>query len=117
MALTPEDLDRRVTALEKAAETEKNIVRAVSEIVADSEKRMRAAMSDSEKGMRADMSELRADMSELRADMSELRAETKVEIGRLGDRISATERRFTDLLNERFDAVMTAIDRLQNPPA
>ena len=61
-----------MTALEKAAETEKNIVRAVAEVVAESEKR-------------------------------------------LADRASATERRFTDLLNERFDAVMAALDRLKNP--
>jgi hypothetical protein len=35
---------------------------------------------------------------------------------RIGDRIGATERRFVDLLNERFDAVMVALDRFQNPP-
>ena len=35
---------------------------------------------------------------------------------RLSDRIGATERRFVDLLNERFDAVMVALDRFQNPP-
>lgn len=45
MALTPESLDRRVTALEKAAETEKSIIRAVSEIVAGSETRLRAEMN------------------------------------------------------------------------
>jgi hypothetical protein len=73
MDLTLENLDRRVTALEKAAETEKNIVRAVSEIVSESEERTR-------------------------------------------DRISAVERRFVELLNERFDAVMVAIDRRYNPP-
>ncbi len=87
MALTLEGLDRRVTALEKAAETEKNIVRAVSEIVSESEKRVRAQMSD-----------------------------MKADIGRLADRIGATERRSTDLLNERFDAILVAIDRLHNPP-
>jgi len=94
MALTLEDLDRRVTALEKAAETEKNIVRAVSEIVSESGRRVRAQMSD----MKADMSGMKADMKGL------------------ADRISATEQRFTDLLNERFDAVMAAIDRLHKPP-
>jgi hypothetical protein len=87
MALTLEGLDRRVTALEKAAETEKYIVRSVSEIVSESEKRVRAQMSD-----------------------------MKTDIGRLADRIGATERRFTDLLNERLDAVLVAIDRLHNPP-
>ena len=87
MATTLEDLDRRVTALEKAAEAEKNIVRAVSEIVAGSEQRLRAEMAD------------------LRAD-----------VGRLADRQSAAEHRFTDLLNERFDAVMVVLDKLANPP-
>jgi hypothetical protein len=35
---------------------------------------------------------------------------------RLTDRIGTTERRFTDLMNERFDAVMVAVDRFANPP-
>ena len=35
---------------------------------------------------------------------------------RLTDRIGTTERRFTDLLNERFDAVIVALDRFANPP-
>ena len=43
MALTLEDLDRRVTALEKGAEREKTIERAVAEIVSESEQRVRAA--------------------------------------------------------------------------
>ena len=42
MALTLEDLDRRVTALEKGAEREKAIERAVAEIVSESEQRVRA---------------------------------------------------------------------------
>jgi uncharacterized coiled-coil protein SlyX len=44
MALTLEDLDRRVTALERGAERERTIVRAVAEIVSESEQRMRAEM-------------------------------------------------------------------------
>ncbi len=131
MAVTVEDLDRRVTALERAAETEKNIVRAVSEVVAESERRMRAEMSGLEKGLRAEMSGLRAEMSGLekglRAEMSGLRAEMsglekglraemKAEAQRLTDRISASERRMIDTLNDRFDAVMVAIDRRHNPP-
>jgi chromosome segregation ATPase len=35
---------------------------------------------------------------------------------RLNNRMSATETRFVDLLNERFDAVMVALDRFTNPP-
>jgi hypothetical protein len=73
MPLTLEDLDRRVTALEKVADREKSVERAVSEIVCESEQR-------------------------------------------LDDRIGAAEQRFTDLLNERFDQVMAALDKLHNPP-
>lgn len=68
MALTLEDLDRRVTALEKA-ESEKNIVRAVT------------------------------------GDCCR--------IGRFAERVSASERRMVDVLNERFDQVMVALDRLK----
>jgi predicted component of type VI protein secretion system len=86
MALTLEDLDRRVTALEKGAEREKTIERAVAEIVSESEQRVRA-------------------------EMSELRAEMKVETERLAERVSSSERRMVDILNDRFDQVMAALDR------
>ena len=98
MALTLEDLDRRVTALEKGAEREKTIERAVAEIVSESEQRLETRIKESELRMGARITEI-----ELRID-------------RLDDRIGATERRFVDLLNERFDAVMVALDRLQSPP-
>jgi predicted nucleic acid-binding Zn-ribbon protein len=93
MALTLEDLDRRVTALEKAAEREKAIERAVAEIVSESEQRVRAEMSD------------------LRADVSGLRAEMKAESQRLTERVSHSERRMVDILNDRFDQLMAALDR------
>jgi hypothetical protein len=95
MALTLEDLDRRVAALEKAAGSEKNVVRAVAEMVDESEKRVRA------------------EMSELRAEMSGLRVEMKAETHRLTDVVSAAERRMVDTLNDRFDKVMVALDRLK----
>jgi hypothetical protein len=63
------DLDRRVTALERAAKRDQSVERATAEIVAASEKR-------------------------------------------LTDKVSASERRMVDILNERFDAVMAALDRL-----
>ncbi len=85
---TLEDLDRRVTALEKAAETEKNIVRAVAQIVAESEKRVRA---------------------DLKVDTQRLET-------RIVEEVSASEQRMVDLLNDRFDAVMAALDRRHNPP-
>jgi len=82
---TLEDLDRRVSVLEKAAEREKTIERAVAEIVDESEKRV---------------------MGEVKADEARLTAVA-----------NATEKRITDLLNEKFDAVMVALDRKHNPPS
>ncbi|HEY1244461.1 MAG TPA: hypothetical protein VGF29_06465 [Hyphomicrobiaceae bacterium] len=90
MALTLEDLDRRVTALEKGAERGKTIERAVAEIVSESEQRVRA-------------------------DMSGLRAEMKAESQRLTERVSRSERRMVDILNDRFDQLMTALDRPNKP--
>jgi hypothetical protein len=98
MALTLEDLDRRVTALEKGAEREKTIERAVAGIVSESEQRLETRIKESELRMGARITKI-----ELRIDS-------------LDDRIGATERRFVDLLNARFDAVMVALDRLQSPP-
>jgi hypothetical protein len=108
MALTLEDLDRRVTALEKGAERESTVERAVAEIVSESEQRVRAEMSK----LRADMSDFRTDMS---ADMSELRTEMKAESERLTERVSRSERRMVDILNDRFDQVMAALDRPNKP--
>jgi predicted component of type VI protein secretion system len=90
MALTLEDLDRRVTALEKGAEREKAIERAVAEIVSESEQRVRR-------------------------EMPLLRTEMKAESQRLTERASASERRMVDILNDRFDQVMAALDRPSKP--
>jgi predicted nucleic acid-binding Zn-ribbon protein len=97
MAPTLEDLDRRVTALEEGAERENTIERAVAEIVSESEQRVRAEMSN------------------LRADMSDLRAEMKAESQHLTERVSHSERRMVDILNDRFDQVMAALDRPNRP--
>jgi hypothetical protein len=83
MALTLEDLDRRVTVLEQGAEREKAIVRAVAEIISESEQRVRA------------------EMSELGESLTE--------------RVSRSERRMVDILNDRFDQVMAALDRPNKP--
>jgi hypothetical protein len=98
MALTLEDLDRRVTVLEKGVEREKTIERAVAEIVSESEQR------------------LRADMSRLREDTFGEMAKLRTDMLALTERVSDSERRFVDLLNDRFDQVMVAFDRSQNPP-
>jgi hypothetical protein len=55
----------------------------------------------------------------LRGEMTDLKAETaqlRTEIARVDHRVGASERRVIDILNERFDAVMVALDRLANPP-
>jgi hypothetical protein len=69
---TLEDLERRIIVLERAAERDQSVERAVAEIVAESEKR-------------------------------------------LTDKVTASERRMVDILNERFDAVMAALDRKNDP--
>jgi hypothetical protein len=109
MAVTLEDLDRRVTVLEKGAEREKNIERAVAEIVSESEQRIRAEMSK----LRGEMSESRDDIF---GEMSRLRTELRAEMHALTESVSDSERRFVDLLNDRFDQVMVALDRSRNPP-
>lgn len=81
-----EDLDRRVTALERAAERDRSVERAAAEIVAASERRLTDKI----------------DRLTDHIDAAEQRT-TK--------RIEAAERRMVDILNERFDAVMVAIDR------
>jgi hypothetical protein len=78
---TLEDLERRVIALERAAERDRSVERAVAEIVVESERRMTDRLNAVEQ--------------------------------RLTVRVEASERRMVDILNERFDAVMTAIDRLR----
>jgi hypothetical protein len=68
MTTTLEDLERRVIALERAAERDRSVERAAAEIVAESERRLIA-------------------------------------------KVAASEQRIVDILNERFDAVMVALDR------
>jgi hypothetical protein len=97
---TLEELDRRVTALEKAAQREQTLERAVAEIVSESERRLLAEVSTLR-------TELRVEMK-----ITEQRLETRV-----SEEVRASERRMVDLLNDRFDAVMTALDRRHNPPA
>jgi hypothetical protein len=103
MALTLESVDRRVTALEQGAEREQSLERAVAEIVSESERRVQSEIA----GLRHEMSTLR----------TELRVEIKVETQRLTEEISAAKRDMIDLLNDRFDQVMTAFDRPKNSPA
>jgi hypothetical protein len=121
MALTLEDLDRRVTALElaestrnMAARSENAIVRleqkvdafprALAEMIAESERRMgeriEARIAESEDRLREAVGRS--------VHASEQRMRTEIV-----DRIGASERRMIDVLNDRFDAVMAALDRPQ----
>ena len=114
MAVTLKDLDRRVTALEVAqsasganaiARIEQKVDalhRVTAETITESEQRLEAKIVASEQRMGARITEVELRLGE--------------RIDRLDDRIGATETRFVDLLNERLDAVMVALDRLQNPP-
>jgi hypothetical protein len=90
-----EDLDRRVTALERAAERDRSVERAVAEIVAESERRTMG------------------EMGEMKREMKRLTEHVAAAEQRMAKRAEAAERRMVDILNERFDAVMTAIDRLR----
>jgi hypothetical protein len=102
MALTLEDHERRIAALELA----------------------QSATGDAFTRLDRKVDRLTARVDALHHVTAELIAESDQAnaklIGeseqRLTDRIGATERRFTDLLNERFDAVMVALDRPTNPP-
>jgi hypothetical protein len=96
MAATLEDHERRIAALEltQSAKSE-NAIKRIEEKV-DALHHVAAEMiAESEQRIRAEM-----------------RGETR----RLDDRISASERRIVDTLNDRFDAVMAAFDRIASPP-
>jgi hypothetical protein len=62
------------------------------------------------------MSKLRGEMSESRDDIFGEMSKLRTELHALTERVSDSERRFVDLLNDRFDQVMVALDRSGNPP-
>lgn len=94
MTASLEDHERRIAALERAAERDRNVERAVAEIVAVSEKRVTDKMKALEQRMGR------------RMEATEQR---------LTNRVDAAERRMVDVVNERFDKVMEALDSLSNP--
>ena len=131
MALTLEDHERRITALELAqsgtgdalTRLDRKVDRltarvdalhhVTAELIAESEQRTKAEIE--RLSQRIDATEQR--LSD-RIDATERCLNDRIDATeqRLSDRIGATERRFTDVLNERFDAVMVALDRSTNPP-
>lgn len=114
MSPTLEDLDHRVTALELAqsARGENALVRVeqkvdalhrvTAKLIAETEQRLEVKIAASEQRTGASIKEIELGVGE--------------RIERLDDRIGVTEKRFVDVLNERFDAVMVALDRLHNSP-
>jgi hypothetical protein len=85
---TLDELDRRVSALERAQSTEREIVRAVSEVFAESERRLQTQISTS-------------------IDASEKRVR---------EAISAAQRETASQMNDFEQRIMAALDRLANPP-
>ncbi len=112
MPATLEDHERRIAVLEKAAETENSIVRAVSKIISESEQRITGRIDR----LTARVEGCETGISQVRTEMSGFRVEMKAETQRLSDRISDTERRVIDVVNDKFDAVVATLDRLHNPP-
>jgi phosphoglycerate-specific signal transduction histidine kinase len=110
MATTLDDLDRRVTVLELAqsAKGENAVARIEQKVDA-----MHRVIAESEQRTDVKIEHLRAD---LRATEQRLDDRISAAEQRLDDRISATERRLIDTLNDRFDQVMTVLDRIANPP-
>jgi hypothetical protein len=82
-----EDHERRIAALEGAAERDRSVERAVAE---------------SERRTTGEIKRLREDVNAAEQ--------------RMAQRAEAAERRMVDVLNERFDAVMAALDRLSQRP-
>jgi hypothetical protein len=102
MALTLEDHERRIAALELAQSATGDALTRLDRKV---------------DRLTARVDALHHVTAELIAESDQANARLIAESEqRLTDRIGATERRFTDLLNERFDAVMVALDRSANPP-
>jgi phage shock protein A len=124
MALTLEDHERRIAALEMAQSTagdgltrlDRKLDRltarvdalhhVTAELIAESEQATAKLIAESEQRLTDRIGAVEQGLTD-RIGTTE---------HRFTDRIGTTERRFTDLLNERFDAVMVALDRFTNPP-
>jgi hypothetical protein len=113
VALTLEDHDHRIAALEAAqsARSEHVLVRieqkvdalhrVTVELIAESEQRMRAEITESELRMGARITE---------ADQR-MRAETQ----RILTVVNAAEQRTAGLINDSEQRILVALDRLKNP--
>jgi len=120
MALTLEDHERRATALELArsatGDALTRLERKVDRVTArvDALHHVTAELiAESEQRTKAQIERLSDKIDATERCLNDGIDATEQ---RLSDRIGATERRFTDIMNERFDAVMVALDRFTSPP-
>jgi hypothetical protein len=120
MALTLEDHERRIAALELSQSATGDALtrldRKVDRVTArvDALYHVTAELiAESERRTKAEIERLSVRIGEFEQRVSDRIGEFEQ---RLTDRIGAAERRFTDILNERFDTVMVALDRFANPP-
>jgi hypothetical protein len=120
VALTLEDLDRRVTALELAqsARGENALVRieqkvdalhrVTAELIAESEQRVGAKITEAELRMGARIAEVEQRMG---AETSRIWAETQ----RILAVVNAAEQRTAGLINDSEQRILVALDRLKAP--
>ena len=120
MALTLEDHERRITALELSQSATGDALtrldRKVDRLTArvDALHHVTAELiAESEQRTKAQIERLSDKIDATERCLNDGIDATEQ---RLSDRIGATERRFTDIMNERFDAVMVALDRFTSPP-
>ena len=79
-------------------ETKEQLLRAVAEVVAESEKRTEANVAESTAALGAEIAKLRTD------------------VHRVDDRITTAERNLRSDLNNMQQTILAAIDKLANPP-
>jgi chromosome segregation ATPase len=103
---TIDDLERRVAALE-AAQTARgdNAIARIEREVKALPHAAAAVVAEAEE-------RLVEKIESMGAQIARLQTETL----RLDARIGASEGRIIDVVNDRFDAVMAALDKMQNPP-
>jgi len=80
-------------------ETKEELLRAVAEVVAESEQRTEGKLGD-----------LRAEVAKLRTDIAATEA-------RITEKVSTSESHLRSDLNDMEQRILAAIDRLANPPA
>src|SRR5512145_128701 len=110
MALTLEDHERRITALELARSATGDVLTRLERKVDRVTARVDALHHVTAELIAGSEQRTKAQLERLsdKIDATERCLNDRIDATeqRLSDRIGATERRFTDLMNEHFDAVM-----------